>query len=413
MASSAHKQHLHFPDVHGATSAPPPTPSTLPPAPRTDSDSAAAADFLSRLIHRLPPALSLPTRLSPTTTNSNPSSSASSAAAPAAISNVSYSDEKNVSFFESLSSASSVGFFQMTGHPISPELARSAESESLALFDLPLDRKELHFPKNWPFGYERDEDDDRHGEWFVLDSLCSCSSESTELKLGSLRELALTMEKVGCEMIEWMSRAIGFENPVKEDPTRVCSLMWISKGCSDEDHEKAVVPGAGGFYPFVVGLSYQIRTQKYALLADSGTVMVSPEVGSLIVSIGDIAQVWSNGKLKKVRGRPVACGEGNGSKSASAITVSLLISLPLESTVSPLLRPENIVLHGQDDDHDQEAEAEEEGIGNSSDGEKRRDREKVKFRSFSFEDYAWRAYHERLVLSSPKDPLDRYRITNA
>ncbi|KAF8009711.1 hypothetical protein BT93_J0639 [Corymbia citriodora subsp. variegata] len=218
------------------------------------------------------------------------------------------------------------------------------------------------------------------------------------------------MEKVGCEIIEWLSRAIGFENPVKENPTRVCSLMWISKGGSNEGHEKAVMPGAGGFYPFAVGLSYQIRTQKYSLLADSGMVTVSPEVGSLMVAIGDIAQVWSNGKLKKVRGRPVACcEEGNSSETASAITMSLLVSLPLESTVSPLLPPEKIVVCGQDDKDD----GDHEGIGDSSGGEKRRDQEKAMFGSFSFEDYAWRVYHDRLVLSSPKDPLDRYRITDA
>ncbi|XP_048140457.1 uncharacterized protein LOC115748081 isoform X2 [Rhodamnia argentea] len=396
MASSAHKQqHHHIADMYGATSAPPPTPSTLSSAAGTDS--VAAADFLSRLIHRLPPALSLPARLSPTTTD-NPPNSSSAAAAHAAISSVSWSDEKNASFFENLSSASSVGFFQMTGHPVSSELARSAESESLALFDLPVDQKELYFPKNWPFGYERDEDDDRLGEWFCLDSLCSCSAGSSELKLESLRELALTMEKVGCEIIEWMSRAIGFENPVKENPARVCSLMWISKGCSDEGHERAVT--GGGFYPFVVGLSYQIRTQKYSLLADSGTVTVSPEAGSLMVAIGDIAQVWSNGKLQKVRGRPVACGEGD----SGAITMSLLVSLPLESTVSPLVPLEKIVGHDQ--------EEEEEDISNASDRGKRRDGEKAMFRSFSFEDYAWRVYHERLIVSSPKDLLDGYRITN-
>ncbi|KAI3419483.1 uncharacterized protein J3R85_013171 [Psidium guajava] len=301
----------------------------------------------------------------------------------------------------------------MTGHPVSSELALSAESESLALFDLPVDQKELYFPKNWPFGYERDEDDDRLGEWFCLDSLCSSSAESSELKLESLRELALTMEKVGREIIEWLSGAIGFENPVKENPARVSSLMWISKGCSDEGHEGAVM--RGGFYPFVVGLSYQIRTQKYSLLADSGRVTVSPEVGALMVATGDIAQVWSNGKLQKVRGRPVACGEGpegdsSKSSSRSTITMSLLVSLPLESTVSPLLPLEKIVGHDQDDD--EEEEEEEEDISNASDRGKRIDGEEVMFRSFSFEDYAWRVYHERLIVSSPKDPLDGYRITN-
>lgn len=116
----------------------------------------------------------------------------------------------------------------------------------------------------------------------------TCSTESTELAAAwdSLREFTLAMEKLGVRIVELLCSAVGIENPLKEDPTRFCSLMWITEG----------VPGnkpvlSGGFYPYIVGLQYQIRCQKYSLLADSGWVSVSPQVDSVMVTLGDIAHV--------------------------------------------------------------------------------------------------------------------------
>ncbi|XP_028803792.1 gibberellin 2-beta-dioxygenase 2 [Neltuma alba] len=369
MASSASNQTL-MPNVYGgATSAPPPTPSThsnnnLFPA----SDTADA--FSRLLLHRLPPpTLSLPTRRSSAPTTSPPVISLSADQTPAD---------------DLLTSVCDLGFFQLTHHSIPPELASSAESESLALFDLPRDQKESLLPKNWPLGYECGDDDDDdegdgQGESFRLDG--SCSTESTELSLASLREFTGALEKLGLEIIGLLSKAMDFENPVRDDPTRFCSMMWISE-CG-----RSTKPAlSSGYYPFIVGLQYQIRRQKHSLLSDSGWVSVLPHLDSVLVTIGDIAQVWSNGRLKKVRGRAVGeAAEENGSRS---IGMTLLVSLPTESRVAPIL--------GKAEDNGKEEE----------DGESAEKR--GVFQSFDFEDYAWRVYHERLLL---KDPLDRYRIT--
>lgn len=266
MASSTHKQQQQLPNMYGATAAPPPTPSTQSNNLLSTSD---AADALSRLLHRLPPTLSLPTRRSPAST-----------CLPA----VSLSDQ-NPDLLDDLLSHS--GFFQLTSHSVPAELARSAESESLALFDLPDDKKESYFPKNWPLGYEgdHDEDGDGLGESFRLDSSCSTES-STELSLDSLLEFASALEKVGLRIIRLLSDAAGFENPVEEDPTRFSSLMWISKGLAGN---KPVSPG--GFYPYILCLQYQIRYRKHSLLSDSGWATVTPQVDSLMVTLGDIAHV--------------------------------------------------------------------------------------------------------------------------
>ncbi|KAI4372920.1 hypothetical protein MLD38_011101 [Melastoma candidum] len=109
------------------------------------------------------------------------------------------------------------------------------------------------------------------------------------------------------------------------------------------------------------------------------------QVDSILITIGDIAQVWSNGGLKKVRGRAVPSSDSDVSGS-DTISMTLMLTLPLESTVSPLPRKTP-------------GKGEETGAWSKDD--------RWVFDSFSFEDYAWRPYHDRLV--SAKDPLDRYR----
>lgn len=286
MASST--QNHQLPTIYGggATSAPPPTPSAQPN--NNLLSTADAADTLSRLLHRLPPALSLPARRA----GSPP------ATCPPLIS---FSDQTDGSanniLDDILSSSSQLGFFQLTDHSVPSQLANSAESEALSIFDLPREEKESYFPKNWPLGYEgeeeEDDDDDDEGDGLGLgQSLClneSCSAESTELELASLRELTRALEKVGLRIVELLSVSVGFENPLGQDgPPRFCTLTWISE---DQTGKKEMT--SGGFYPYVVGLQYQIRSRKYSLLADSGWVSVLPQVDSILVTIGDIAQVSS------------------------------------------------------------------------------------------------------------------------
>ncbi|KAK1571327.1 hypothetical protein Q3G72_015164 [Acer saccharum] len=388
MASSAHKQQQQLPNMYGTTAAPPPTPSAL--STNSQSTTAATADALSRLLHRLPPTLSLPTRRSP----------ASSATTSPPLPLISLSDPNPNDRL--LSSASQLGFFQLTDHDISSQLAQSAELESLSLFALEKDKKESYFPKNWPLGHEVDEEDeggDVNGESFCLDS--SCSTESTELNLTSLREFTRAMEKVGMKMVEMLASAVGFENPIGEDPTRICSLMWVSQGLHDMDGDKPVL--SGGFYPYVVALQYQIRQQKYSLSTNSCRVTISPQVDSILVTLGDVAQVWSNGKLKKVRGRPCLVPGNAKNNNSQSISMSLLVTLPIESRVSPLI----IINNGHEENDEVEEDDQIHGSSSSVKEKKKEEENKLMFESFCFEDYAWRLYHERLLL---KDPLDRYRI---
>nr|TKS07697.1 gibberellin 2-beta-dioxygenase 2 [Populus alba] len=372
MTSSAQEQTKHLSKMDTTTAAPPPTPSAQSHSQL--ASSAASADTLSRLLHRLPPTLSLPTR------RSTPATS---------FPLISLSDPNLQDLL--FSASSQRGYFQLTNHNIPSQLATSAELESVSLFDLPKDKKESYFPKNWPLGFEGDEDG--NGESFWLDA--ECSTVSTELVLPSLRELTRALEKVALEVIQMLSNGAGFENPLKEDPTRSCSLLCLHGGLEGNDGKPGL---SGGSYPYIVGLQYQIRCQKYSLLTDSGWTTVLPQVDSIMVTVGDIAQVWSNGKLKKVRGRPMAClGDGENSR---CISMSLLVTLPSESTVSPLLP--KVITDGVNANEDEIREEDEEEDNIQSICKTGR-----RFGSFPFDDYAWRVYHAPLLF---KDPLDKYRI---
>lgn len=81
--------------------------------------------------------------------------------------------------------------------------------------------------------------------------------------------------------------------------------------------------------------------------------------------------------------------------------MALLLTLPLDTPpVCPLPR----LPHADDETQPQQAETDStSGISK----EEEEEGERALFRSISLEDYAWRVYHERLLL---KDPLDRYRI---
>jgi hypothetical protein len=104
--------------------------------------------------------------------------------------------------------------------------------------------------------------------------------------------------------------------------------------------------------------------------------------------------VWSNGRLKKVRGiARTAPADGQRGVAADRLSVTVLITLTLDSVISPLV-PCSDDAAGEESRHD-----ETDGAGEDGD--------EWRFHSFLLEDYAWRVYHQRLQF---KDPLARYRI---
>ncbi|XP_075497265.1 uncharacterized protein LOC142534217 [Primulina tabacum] len=355
MASSSAEEphnHRHESNPYATTAAPPPTPSI-----HTNVDSSiSTSEALSVLLHRLPPTLSLSLPSRPPPPHHPPL--------------LSLSDPNPILHTNLLSASTKLGFFHLKHQATYPATD--------SLFKLPNHKKQLLFPNNWPLGY--DEDDDDHGESFCLD-FSSFTNKIDDLDLDSLREFTREMETLGLKLIRELASVIGFENPT---PKELCSLLWIADNGTSKP---------GRVYPYVIGLHYVPSCQKSSLCSDSGWVNVSGQEDYALITLGDIAQVWSNGRLKKVRGRPMPCSD-DGHEDSRYVTMSLLITLPVESMVFPQPAPKVAI----NTDVDEES---------GDDVKDSNTTEPEVFHSFPFEDYAWRVYHERLLL---KDPLLRYRI---
>uniref|UniRef100_A0A803P0S2 Uncharacterized protein n=1 Tax=Cannabis sativa TaxID=3483 RepID=A0A803P0S2_CANSA len=254
MASSTHRSIY---SAGGATSAPPPTPSTQPNNLLSTNEGAGAdADALSRLLHRLPPSLALPTRRRV---------GLQAATCPPVISFTDRTDDNdsvgNNSIMEDLlSSASQLGFFQLINHSISSELAKRGRRRR------------------------------RRTRRVFLSGRVVCGRVERVAFIILVRVDSGARES-RVRIVELLSGSVGFDNPLgKDGPDRFCTLMWISSESSPGNEMMT----SGGFYPYIVGLQYQIRGGKSSLLADSGRVTVSPLADSVLVTIGDIAQVSSN-----------------------------------------------------------------------------------------------------------------------
>ncbi|KAF2296276.1 hypothetical protein GH714_037213 [Hevea brasiliensis] len=153
------------------------------------------------------------------------------------------------------------------------------------------------------------------------------------------RELTRALEKVGLEIIEMLSREVGFENPLKEDPTRICSLMLVHEG-SYEDK------------PAISGVEqWEIEESKRKTTGLHG-----------------------RRQKFKLHINDITC---DSSYRKHSVTL-----LP-----KPIINEENA---NNESEVAEEVEEQSHGIGSNSKEEGRL------FSSFSFEDYAWRVYHEPL-----------------
>ncbi|KAE8815220.1 2-oxoglutarate-dependent dioxygenase DAO [Hordeum vulgare] len=297
----------------------------------------------------------------------------------------------------SLRAAGDVGYFHLVGHGIPSQLPSSALAE-LSRVDASALRASIL--RTLGFSVE-DEEVDADDEPVMVFDVDGQGMDA----LPAALEYARLMREVGMQVVGLFSGSgeVGFgEKPFPEGGRKARCLVWVSKVGSGES---AMPPAAGDAkaYPYVVGLHCQWEQEAGAstwVMDDSGEWRaVGKSDGALLVTIGDIAQVWSNGKLKKVRGvaRPTPAPTGNGEAGEPArLSITVLITLPLDSVVSPLLP----LSAGEDGGH--QLEEEEKGVV-SEDGEE----DGCSFRSFSLESYAWGLYHDRLQF---KDPLARYRI---
>ncbi|XP_047059858.1 uncharacterized protein LOC124666562 [Lolium rigidum] len=364
---------------------PPPTPSNHKPLPSTAAGGteAALSAFLNRML------LSTPAP----TLRSRPSSRLKTRTSAPPILSLDSPD------LAPLCAAADVGYFHLAGHGIPSQLASSALAE-LSL----LDASALRASSLCTLGFseedqeEADGGDDNPAMVFDVD-------ERGMDALPAAAEYARRMRDVGMQVMALMSRCpeVGFaEEPFAEGKRKARCMVWVSKAGTGESAAAPPAAGKAKAYPYVLGLHSQWEQEVAPsswVMDDSGDwAAVGSSDAALLVTIGDIAQVWSNGKLKKVRGmaRPTSAPSSDGhAGEPGRLSITVLITLPLDSVISPLVPPSDAGEEGLDEEEEKVAD------GADDDGDE------WKFRSFSLEDYAWRVYHERLQF---KDPLARYRI---
>uniref|UniRef100_A0A0D9V7E4 Isopenicillin N synthase-like Fe(2+) 2OG dioxygenase domain-containing protein n=1 Tax=Leersia perrieri TaxID=77586 RepID=A0A0D9V7E4_9ORYZ len=306
-----------------------------------------------------------------------------------------------------LLAAADVGCFHLKGHGVPSHLPSSALAE-LSLVDAPARRASNLLTLGFTEDEELEEadgaaEDDDPAMVFDVDG----EGEIGAALPAAAEEFARRLRDVGMRVVAMMSGCPEFvfgEEPFPEGRRKARCLMWASKVAAGE--AAAAAPPAARkakAYPYVVGLHCQWEASRQEtapaswVMNDGGEwTTVGARDGAILVTIGDIAQVWSNGKLKKVRGmaHPVSTpGAGHGAE-AERLSVTVLITLPLDTVISPLVP---VTDAGEEcREHDDEVD------GAGDDGE-----DGWRFHSFLLEDLAWRVYHERLQF---KDPLIRYRI---
>ncbi|KAG6500143.1 gibberellin 2-beta-dioxygenase 1-like [Zingiber officinale] len=371
---------------HGLVpSPPPPTPSNHSLSNSFPSDADAS---FSRLLHQLlvPPALSQP---------SLPRRRSLIEPYPPVVP-FDHAPESGLL----LSAASDFGFFHLSGHGVDGDLAASALDESESLFcshSISVNNMASVGFHNEDFDDGDGDSIDRSGRDRVLVLDASGNGEGEVLSsLPALREFGECLQKLGFAVVEMLSSMEeGFcGNPFQKEIYKPRCLLWVTSHGKDTNTARFGPQMAKSkCYPYVVGLQYEMRwwRKPYRAIGDSGELItITPVPDSILVTLGDIAQVWSNGKFKKVRSRPQPTSVPyDGGDDSSCISLTLLLTLQLDCIISPLM-PSS-----------EECSFDDDGGDNVGDNGRR------KFHGFCLEEYAWRVYNERLPV---KEPLLRYRI---
>ncbi|KAF3321895.1 hypothetical protein FCM35_KLT14111 [Carex littledalei] len=290
---------------HGGTTAIPFTltdeeqiPSPPPPTPCNHSLSTGDTDaFLSHLLTRL----SLPP---PTLTPVLPLRSKQKTITPPVIS----LREPNRELF--LLAATELGFFHVSDHDI-PSHLHETYLQNYRSNRVLSDTTDLGC---------RGSNDAGHINMFETDD--------------SDNEFAREMERVGLKVLD-----ILFEEKGLDLGTQTRCLMCVSMNKMEKSSMEKVSKEHLG--SCIVQLTYEGRGKKVpiAVVDDSGKwVPEEAREEVVLVTIGEVAQVWSNGRFKKIRSLPQPSPSSlHQSKEPGNVLVTLLITLPEEGTLTPLM----------------------------------------------------------------------------
>lgn len=279
-------------------------------------------------------------------------------------------------------SAAEFGCFQVINHDVSFDVAEKAEKECDGLFELALEKKEaISRSLESLFGFEDggcDTSTSTRQESFWLekepsqieDFMRNIWPEGCGNLSCALGDYSSAMEKVAGEILDHLLEGLGDwdrSSFMADIVTNNASVICISNQKGPVKPQSARLKHS---YPFILTLQHQNTSDSFEVYVDRSWVRVSPQAGTLLVTLGDIMKVWSNGEYKSAVGRPTMISE------QACTSMALIYSPPTESMICPI--PE--VLNSDKMPH---------------------------YGSFSFKDYASRLRKQRLLF---KDPVERYKI---
>eukprot|EP01018_Ginkgo_biloba_P015826 Gb_22744 [translate_table: standard] len=279
-----------------------------------------------------------------------------------------------------MKSASEYGCFQVINHGVSSDLVERAQKECNQLFELPLEKKEAASRSlESLFGFdESDTTASVRQESFWLqrdanqieDFIRNIWPEGCVNLSCALSDYSSALQRVASQMMELLFEGLGLEASsfaADMNGSSNASVLHIS---NQKGSPKSLSGRLKHSHPYILGLQYHNVSYDCHVYVDRSWVVASPQLGSLMVTVGDIMKVWSNGQYKNVIGRPVAISD------KTCTSMALLYSPSMESIICPKLEFLNSDKHSQ-------------------------------YTSFAFKDYASRLRKQRFLF---KDPLERFRI---
>lgn len=222
-------------------------------------------------------------------------------------------------------SAIEIGCFQVVNHGISRDLTVRAEEQSSRLFDLPVERKQLIVRSDRSrFGFEHiDAEGDGAAErnlslqqTFWVDQndnsmekiIRKAWPEGFDNFSHAISEYTAALEKIASEVLE-----VIYEN-LSLDPYNLKELLGAENSSllclySHEGSYKCPSSGICHSHSHVLSVHHHKGPSSFYVYADRGWTTFTLKPNTLVITMGNILRVWSNGLLKSVLGRAVTPGD--------------------------------------------------------------------------------------------------------
>ncbi|KAH9311610.1 hypothetical protein KI387_026645 [Taxus chinensis] len=296
--------------------------------------------------------------------------------------------------------AAELGCFQVVNHGVPSHIVERAEEECKRLFRLPFEKKEEIISEGVasPFGFDDEEEETKNSskqQWFwlpknahhirnLLTHIWPQGCDNFSRALGDYCDALL---KLSGEILDILLEGLSSGGNAKwkkeershlaaEIESHDASLLCITnyyKGIYKPDDDQVRVRHS---FPYILFLQYQTSASYNAqLFIDNTWVSILPHPASLLVIVGDVVKVWSNGKYKNAIARPA---EEQKEKGDDCAVMGVMYAPSTDISISPITQ----VLMDSGDD------------------------EKPRYSSIDLKEYASRLRRQWFVF---EDPLQRYQ----